>query len=148
MCTRLLCKQLPLCSRSLEVKEIQEGEMMSQVLLKVDVKKLKKKFLELLNSIEQNKVQLIGEFLEEEVIGNGLSIEEFADVIKDIPGYSLRQLKRYRQLYKAEGSALPEEFGFSKAVILTSIKDAEAKEKFIEIAKEVSSKQLQSLVND
>jgi hypothetical protein len=119
--------------------------MMEQEAMVVDVKKLKKKFLELLERLEEDKVRAVGQFLEEEVEPY-MSIKEFAELINE-EGYSERTLRRIRKLYKADLPVLAENISNEKKEVLSRIEDDDVREEFIDRAKEISHDQLREEVN-
>lgn len=125
--------------------------MMKQELINLNVKKLKQKFLELLKKLEENKIIVIGQFLEEEVKPY-MSIEEFAELIKDdVEGFSVSSLKlyerTYRKLYK-DNIQYTDDISLDKADIISRIDDKEAQQEFIERAKDISREQLREEVKE
>jgi hypothetical protein len=123
--------------------------MNQEVILKIDSKKLKNEFFELLKKIEDDKIKAIGRFLEEEVKPY-ISIEEFAKLI-DEPGYSYETLCKYQRVYRKlfKGNLAQCDISdIDKATIISRIKDKDVQEDFIERARNISRDQLRAEVNE
>jgi len=122
---------------------------MSQVTIIVDKKKLLKKFREILESLEQNKAEVIGRFIEEEVIAKGLSVDDFAELVKnDFEGYSPRTLRMYRKIYKAGLHHGAVNLDYHKQEILAGVEDKNDRDRFTEIAEGMSREELRQTVNE
>lgn len=109
--------------------------MAEQEVVSIDLKRLKKKFLELLKRLEEDRIRAIGKFLEEEVKPH-MTLREFADLIKT-PGFSESSLGEYSQVYRKLYKDLPghcPDMDLTKAKIISQIEDKDAQEKFIEHA--------------
>lgn len=115
----------------------------------INKKLLKKKFKELLETIEENKIKLIGEFLETEVLPY-MSIREFSEIINE-EGYSERTLYRYlevfQKIYKGKLSQCDNDLSLDKQEIISRVDNEFARNEFIERAKEISREELREEVN-